>query len=86
MELKAPVLIVGAGPVGLIAALTLAQHRVNNITVEKEAEAIEWPKMDNANCRSTELLQRLGLAEELCLKGRVTRSPNTVYFRLAASG
>ena len=69
MELKCPVLVVGAGPVGLITALSLAQRGVESVVVEEQPEATKWPKMDITNCRSMELLQRLGLADELRLKG-----------------
>ena len=61
----APVTIIGAGPVGLVTAYTLAKHGVRCVLVEKRLEATKWPKMDVTNCRSMELLDRLGLAKEL---------------------
>ena len=60
----APVTIVGAGPVGLITAYALAKRGVRCVLVEKRREATMWPKMDVTNCRSMELLGRLGLARE----------------------
>ena len=60
----APVTIIGAGPVGLVTAYTLAKHGVRCVLVEKRLEATKWPKMDVTNCRSMELLDRLGLAKE----------------------
>ena len=74
MELRAPVLIIGAGPVGLIAALSLAQRGVHTVIVEEEIEATKWPKMDITNCRSMEILKRLGLADELRSKGILKHS------------
>lgn len=60
-----PVVIVGAGPVGSILALTLARHGVDSIVIERSTCATRHPKMDYINARSMELLRRLGLADEL---------------------
>ena len=60
----APVTIVGAGPVGLVTAYTLAKHGIRCNLIEKHVEATIWPKMDVTNARSMELLDRLGLAKE----------------------
>ena len=78
IELSTPVLIIGAGPVGLIAALALAQRGVQSVIVEKELEATKWPKMDITNCRSMELLKKLGLADELRVRGGYTDRPHSV--------
>ena len=64
-----PVLIVGAGPVGLIAAYTLAHHGVRCMLVERNESTTKWPKMDITNVRSMEILRRLGLADELREQG-----------------
>ena len=68
----APVTVVGAGPVGLVTALTLAKHGIRCNLVEKRLEATLWPKMDMTNSRSMELLDRLGLAEEFRQIGKRT--------------
>jgi 2-polyprenyl-6-methoxyphenol hydroxylase-like FAD-dependent oxidoreductase len=60
-----PVIIAGGGPVGLVAAYTLAHHGIRCLLVEKNESTTKWPKMDITNVRSMEILQRLGLAEEL---------------------
>jgi 2-polyprenyl-6-methoxyphenol hydroxylase-like FAD-dependent oxidoreductase len=60
-----PVLIVGAGPVGLIAAYTLAHHGIRCLLIERNESTTKWPKMDITNVRSMEILRRLGLADEL---------------------
>lgn len=66
---ETPVLIVGAGPVGLIAAFQLARRGIRCMLVERSLETTKWPKMDITNCRSMELLKRLGLADELRQQG-----------------
>lgn len=64
-----PVLIAGAGPVGLITAYTLAHHGIRCMLVERNESTTKWPKMDITNVRSMEILRRLGLADELREQG-----------------
>jgi 2-polyprenyl-6-methoxyphenol hydroxylase-like FAD-dependent oxidoreductase len=61
--LDAPVIIVGAGPVGLVLALELAHQGIRSTVVERRTTTTTFPKMDVTNARSMELLSRLGLAE-----------------------
>jgi 2-polyprenyl-6-methoxyphenol hydroxylase-like FAD-dependent oxidoreductase len=60
-----PVLVAGGGPVGLTLALTLAQHGVAAILVERNPTTTTHPKMDITNGRSMELFRHLGVADEL---------------------
>ena len=61
----APVIIVGAGPIGLAAAIDLATHGVASIVVDDNnvvsvgSRAICWAK------RSLEIFDRLGIGERL---------------------
>lgn len=73
-------LVVGAGPVGLVTAYQLAKRGIRTTLVERNLETTKWPKMDITNARSMELLDRLGLADRLRDKGE---SPNSV---LTSSG
>lgn len=57
------VLIAGGGPAGLILALQLANHGVDCLMAERNADTTSYPKMDITNCRSMELFRRLGIAE-----------------------
>ncbi|KAM5347515.1 hypothetical protein ACJ41O_010520 [Fusarium nematophilum] len=59
------VLIVGAGPAGMLLALQLARNGVRSIVVERNLATTKWPKMDITNCRSMELFKRLGIAQGL---------------------
>lgn len=54
-------LIVGAGPAGLIAALQLSKNGTRCMLIERNLSTTKWPKMDITNCRSMELLKRLGV-------------------------
>ena len=56
-----PVLIVGAGAVGLAASTLLAHHGVQSLTIEKRREVFVYPKARNLNYRSLEILRELGL-------------------------
>lgn len=69
MAHEAPVLVVGAGPVGLIAAIQLARKGIRCIIAERNLDTTRWPKMDITNCRNMELLRRLGLADGLREQG-----------------
>ncbi|WP_137815751.1 FAD-dependent monooxygenase [Gandjariella thermophila] len=65
----APVLVVGAGPVGATVALELAHHGVRSIVVDRARGASRHPKMDFVNARSMELLRRLGLTDDIRARG-----------------
>jgi 2-polyprenyl-6-methoxyphenol hydroxylase-like FAD-dependent oxidoreductase len=59
------ILIVGAGPVGLVTALELAHHGVASVLMDRSSEPTRFPKMDITNGRSMELFRRLGFADHL---------------------
>jgi 3-(3-hydroxy-phenyl)propionate hydroxylase len=77
---RRPVIIVGAGPVGLTAAIDLAQHGVasvvldDNDSVSVGSRAICWSK------RTLEIFDRLGVGERMVAKG-VTWRVGRVYHR-----
>ena len=65
-----PILIVGAGPAGLIAAAALAQHGVESLVVDRRATRSRHPRATTVTTRSMELIRSLGL-EEAVLAGGV---------------
>lgn len=79
-EPRHPVVIVGAGPIGLAAALELANHGVASVVLDDNnvvsvgSRAICWSK------RSLEILDRLGVAEA-CLRKGVTWKVGRTYHR-----
>ncbi|WP_424966356.1 FAD-dependent oxidoreductase [Dinoroseobacter sp. S375] len=68
-EAKKPVVIVGAGPIGLAMAIELAEHGVASVVLDDNnvvsvgSRAICWSK------RSLEIFDRLGIAEKALDKG-----------------
>lgn len=63
--IEVPVLIAGAGPVGMTLALDLARRGVRCLIVERNATTTQHPKMDITNSRSMEIFRALGIAQEL---------------------
>lgn len=59
------VLIVGAGPVGLLLAAELAHHGVPCVLTDRSVDPTSYPKMDITNGRTMELLRRLDLHERV---------------------
>ena len=82
---RAPVIIVGAGPIGLGAAVDLATHGIASVVVDDNnvvsvgSRAICWAK------RSLEIFDRLGIGDRMLKKGvtwklgRVFRGDQEVY-------
>ena len=60
-----PVIVAGAGPVGMTLACDLARRGISTLLVERNATTTRHPKMDITNGRSMELFRRLGLADRL---------------------
>lgn len=57
----APVLIVGAGPVGLMAATLLARQNVPSLIVERRTARATAPKAHALNPRSLEVCRSAGV-------------------------
>ncbi len=62
-DLKLPesnkVVVVGAGPAGLVASLLLSKYQVPHLLVEQKAEPDDHPQAHFINCRSMEILREL---------------------------
>jgi 3-(3-hydroxy-phenyl)propionate hydroxylase len=75
-----PVIVAGAGPVGLVAAIDLAQRGIDVLVLDEDdtvsvgSRAICWSK------RTLEILDRLGCGERLVQKG-VGWNVGRVFFR-----
>jgi 2-polyprenyl-6-methoxyphenol hydroxylase-like FAD-dependent oxidoreductase len=77
--LQIPVLIVGAGPVGLTLALDLGTRGVRCLLVEKNETSIQLPKMERCNARTMEIYRRLGVAERIRDAGLPREAPMDVF-------
>jgi 2-polyprenyl-6-methoxyphenol hydroxylase-like FAD-dependent oxidoreductase len=65
MKEHVPVLIVGAGPVGLALAGDLGWRGIPCMLIEKTDGVIEQPKMDLVGVRTAEICRRWGIADWL---------------------
>jgi 2-polyprenyl-6-methoxyphenol hydroxylase-like FAD-dependent oxidoreductase len=68
------VIVVDAGPVGLIASLLLSKYYVPHVLVEQLAEPDDHPQAHFINCRSMEILRELDpltFEPDLKLGGRI---------------
>ena len=66
---QTPILIAGAGPVGLTLAIALAKFGVDCVVVERNTDTTRHPKMDITNGRSMEIFRRLGIADKIIEAG-----------------
>jgi 2-polyprenyl-6-methoxyphenol hydroxylase-like FAD-dependent oxidoreductase len=85
--LSADVLIVGAGPVGLTAAMDLQSRGVKVVVAEIRRYA-EPPnvKCNHVSARTMETFRRLGVAQKLRAAGLPEDYPNDVVFRTSVCG
>jgi 2-polyprenyl-6-methoxyphenol hydroxylase-like FAD-dependent oxidoreductase len=87
MTHRTPVLIVGAGPVGLTLALDLAWRDVDVIVVEtRYAGELPSVKCNHVAARSMEVFRRLGLSDEIRDAGLPAEYPHDVAYRTTTTG
>ncbi|HBQ48441.1 MAG TPA: 2-polyprenyl-6-methoxyphenol hydroxylase, partial [Hyphomonas atlantica] len=67
--MQTDVLIVGAGPVGLVLAIALGQKGVRCTLVEKKDAPEFLPKMERCNARTMEIFRRMGIADKIRAAG-----------------
>jgi putative polyketide hydroxylase len=63
--MEVPVLIAGAGPAGLTAAIALARQGVESLLVERREDRSILPRATSISTRSMELFRSWGLEEEI---------------------
>ncbi|MGM9426431.1 FAD-dependent monooxygenase [Hydrogenophaga sp. MI9] len=78
-EQHAPVVIAGAGPIGLVTALALAQQGVKSVVLEAERQVSEGSRAIVFTRRSMEILQQVGVAHRLTENGLPWRFGNSIY-------
>ena len=62
---RVPVLIAGAGPVGLALAIELAYRNIRCLVVEQTDGSVDFPTTNLANTRTVEHLRRWGFADSM---------------------
>lgn len=78
---RIPVLIAGAGPVGLSLAIELAYRGIRSLVVEQTDGSVEFPTTNLANTRTCEHLRRWGLADRMRFEsGYPTDYPRNYLF------
>jgi len=78
-QARQKVVIVGAGPAGLTAALELARHGVPCVVLESELQVSEGSRAIVFTCRSMEILQQVGVADRVTENGLPWRFGNSHY-------
>jgi len=68
---SASVVVVGAGPAGLSAAVVLADAGVDVLLLDQQAEGANTSRACLVHARTLEVLAEIGLADELCEHGLV---------------
>src|ERR1700676_3695277 len=61
-----PVVIAGAGPVGLLTSILLSRQGIRNVVLEKRERINTLPRARGINVRSVEILTQLDLGDKLC--------------------
>lgn len=62
---RMPVVIVGAGPAGLVTAVTLARQGVASLLVERNPALSPLPRATAVSTRTMELLRSWGLEDQV---------------------
>ena len=65
VECTAPVLIAGAGPAGLTAAIALAREGVETLVVDRKRDLSDLPRATVISTRTMEMLRSWGLEEPI---------------------
>jgi 2-polyprenyl-6-methoxyphenol hydroxylase-like FAD-dependent oxidoreductase len=81
-----PVVIVGAGPVGMFLALDLASKGVRSTVIEQNTSHRAYPKGDTHNARTMEHYRRLGLADAVRAVGLPPEHPTDVVYLTRLDG
>ena len=74
-----PVLVVGAGPIGLVTALGLAQMGQRCVVIEAEQQVSDGSRAIVFTRRSMEILQQAGVADAVLTLGLPWRFGNSYY-------
>lgn len=84
---RVPILIAGAGPVGLSLAIELAYRGIRCLIVERSDGSVDFPTTNLANTRTCEHLRRWGIADKMRYRsGYPTDYPRNYLFVTRITG
>ncbi|MCZ6447800.1 MAG: FAD-dependent monooxygenase [Alphaproteobacteria bacterium] len=81
-----PVLVAGAGPVGLALAIELGRLGIGCMVVEKRDGAVSVPKMSQVSARAMEFCRRWGIADAVRAAGWPENHPGDVVYQRSLTG
>ena len=76
---KKKVVIVGAGPAGMVSALELARHGVASVVLASDLQFSQGSRAIVFTRRSMEILQQVGVAHRITENGLPWRCGNSIY-------
>lgn len=85
-ECDVPVLIIGAGPVGLGLAVDLGRRGVPCLVVEQGDGGFEFPRANAVNVRTMELCRRWGIAQDVRAAAIPPDYPHTALYLTSLAG
>src|SRR5687768_10782404 len=83
---EVPVLIVGAGPVGLGLAADLGWRGIDCMVVEQGDGTIVHPRANTINSRTMEFCRRWGIAEQVRQAGTPPDFPSNIVYATTLQG
>ena len=60
-----PIIIVGAGPVGLTTSLLLSQWNIPHLVIEQRKDTVRMPQAHVVRTRTMEIFRQLGLEDQV---------------------
>lgn len=78
-QARQKVVIVGAGPAGMVVALELARHGVPSVVLSAELQLSQGSRAICFTRRSMEILQQVGVADRMTEGGLPWRFGNSYY-------
>lgn len=81
-----PVLIVGAGPIGLALAGDLGRRGIDCLVIEQSDGIVYHPRATAINARTMELLRRFGVSERVKRDGTPPDFPHTALYLTGFNG
>ncbi|MEQ3549466.1 FAD-dependent monooxygenase [Pseudonocardia nematodicida] len=81
-----PVVIAGAGPVGMTLAAELGSRGVETLVVEQAPQTTRNPRCNTTNARSMEYFRRLGIADEIRRAGLPLDHASDVVYCTSVTG